>query len=155
MLDREYIKEIIEREIQGTSLFLVDVVIKPGNNIVIEIDNDSGVSIDECVSLSKKIESSLDREVEDFELEVGSTGLTTPFKVPRQYKKNIGKEVEVLSKDGRKLSGVLKSCDDEGFVVVTQKKEKQEGKKKPVLVEKEEVFLYGDVKYAKYQISIK
>lgn len=155
MLDKGFIREIVEKEIEETSLFLVDLTIRPDNKIVVEIDNDNGVSIEDCMQLSRQIESHLDREVEDFELEVGSSGLTTPFKLPRQYQKNIGNEVEVLTKDGRKLTGVLKSCNDTEFVLSQEKKEKIEGQKKPVIVEKLESFLYDEVKYTKYQIRIK
>lgn len=155
MLDKGFIREIVEKEIEETSLFLVDLTIRPDNKIVVEIDNDNGVSIEDCMQLSRQIESHLDREVEDFELEVGSSGLTTPFKLPRQYQKNIGNEVEVLTKDGRKLTGVLKSCSDTEFVLSQEKKEKIEGQKKPVIVEKLESFLYDEVKYTKYQIRIK
>ena len=65
----------------------MDVVIKPGNLIIIEIDNDEGVCIDDCAELSRYVEGHLDRDVEDFELEVGSAGVTSPFKVLRQYVK--------------------------------------------------------------------
>lgn len=155
MIDKELLKEIAEKELNGTSLYLVDISVSSGNKIVVEIDSDEGVGIDDCVNLSRKIEQHFDRDVEDFELEVGSSGLTTPFKIVRQYEKNLGNEVEVLTKNGRKLHGLLKSCNESEFVLLTKKKEKIEGQKKPVEVEKEEIFLYEEVKYTKYQISIK
>lgn len=136
-------------------MFLVDVAVRPGNIIVVEIDSDENIGIDDCVTLSRKIESQLDRETEDFELEVGSAGITSPFKVLRQYCKNIGKDVEVLTKDGRKIVGVLKSCNDEGFVLMVTKKVKPEGAKKKIEVQEEIPFAYGDVKYTKYQINFK
>lgn len=156
MIDKDLIKTIVEEEIgENSSLYLVDVSVRPGNKIIVEIDSDSSVGIDDCMSLSRKIEKNLDRDVEDFELEVGSSGLTTPFKLPRQYRKNVGNEVEVLTCDGRKLHGTLKSCDEQSFILSTKKKEKIDGQKRPVEIEKEEKFLFEEVKYTKYQISIK
>lgn len=155
MIDKELIEKIIVEELSGTSMFLVEVAIRPGNKIIVEVDKDSGVSIEECMALSRKIESHLDRDVEDFELEVGSAGLTSPLKMPRQYEKNIGNEVEVLTKDGRKLQGVLKSNDDKGFVVLVERLEKPEGAKRKIIVEEELEFGYDEVKHTKYLIRFK
>lgn len=155
MIDKDLVKTVVKKELENTSLYLIEVSVRPGNKIVVEIDSDLGVGIDDCMKVSRQIESHLDRDIEDFELEVGSSGLTTPFKIPRQYEKNIGNEVEVLSGDGRKLHGILKSCNDLGFTLTIRKKEKVEGQKRPVDIEKDENFLYEEVKYTKYQISIK
>ena len=154
MISKEQITEIIEQSIEEP-IFLVDVLVRPGNIIVIEIDSDEGIGIDDCVNLNRKIESQLDRDVEDFELEVGSAGITSPFKILRQYQKNIGKDVEVLSKDGRKIVGLLKSCDVDSFVIEITKKVKPEGSKKKIEVQEEISFAYSDVKHTKYQINIK
>jgi len=155
MIEKDLIKDITEKFIEDTNMFLVDVSVRPGNIIVIEIDSDQGVGIDDCIALSRAVESELDRDVEDFELEVGSAGITSPFKIPRQYQKNIGNEVEVLTKNGQKLSGILKSSDESGFVVVITKMVKPEGAKKKVAVEEELPFAYDDVKYTKYLIRFK
>lgn len=154
MIDKEQIKSIAEQYIEDP-MFLVDVAVHPGNIIVVEIDSDESVSIDDCIALSREIESNLDREVEDFELEVGSAGVTAPFKMPRQYQKNIGNEVEILSKTGQKLSGLLKDATDTGFTVTITKKEKPEGAKKRIEVEEDLVFGYDEVKYTKYLIRFK
>lgn len=155
MIEKEVIKEVTEKFIQGTPMFLVDVAIRPGNVIIVEIDSDENIGIDDCIALSRNIESQLDRDVEDFELEVGSAGLTAPFKIPRQYKKNEGNEVEVLTKSGQKLSGVLKSSDDNGFTVTISKMVKSEGAKKKIAMEEDLSFAYEDVKYTKYLIRFK
>ena len=154
MITKEQITYLADEYI-NEPIFLVDINIRPGNVIVIEIDSEDGVSIDDCISLSRKIESQLDRDVEDFELEVGSAGITSPFKTLRQYKKNVGKEVEVLTKGGKKLSGVLKSCDDNGFVVTTTAKIKPEGAKKKIEVQEDAALKYDEVKHTKYQIRFK
>lgn len=154
-MEKSLVKEITERFIVETTMFLVDVSIKPGNIIVVEVDSDEGVSIDDCIALSRNIESHLDRDVEDFELEVGSAGITSPFKILRQYQKNIGNEVEVLAKSGKKLSGILKEADEAGFTIVITKMVKPEGAKKKIAEEEELTFAYDDVKYTKYLIRFK
>lgn len=155
MIEKGFIQEIVEQYVSGTSMFLVDVAIRPGNIVVVEIDGDEGVSIDDCITLSRKIESQLDRDTEDFELEVGSAGITSPFKILRQYQKNIGKEVEVLTRSGQKLKGILKSCSEEGFILTITKKEKPEGAKRKIDVQEDLPFKYDEVKYTKYIISFK
>ncbi|MDR2956272.1 MAG: ribosome assembly cofactor RimP [Prevotella sp.] len=155
MIDKKNIEDITLEYIQGTPMFLVDVAIRPGNVIVVEIDSDSNIGIDDCITLSRNIESRLDRDAEDFELEVGSAGLTSPFKIPRQYTKNLGNEVEVLTKAGQKLSGILKSSDDHGFTITITKMVKPEGAKKKMAVEEDLSFTYQDVKYTKYLIRFK
>lgn len=158
MISKEIITDIIAAffvENSVVDLFLVDVIVRPGNIIVVEIDSDEGVDINNCVALSKYIESQFDREVEDFELEVGSAGVTSSFKIPRQYEKNIGNEVEVLTKTGQKFSGVLKSNDESKFTISVTKMVKPEGAKKKVAVEEEMTFGYDDVKYTKYLIRFK
>ena len=111
--------------------------------------------IEDCAELSRHIESGLSRESEDFELEVGSAGLGQPFKVVQQYRNHIGLEVEVLGKDGKKYKGILKSVEDDSFVLSITKKEKLEGMKRPQLVEVELKFTYDEVKYTKYIIKFK
>lgn len=155
MIEKSLIENITNKFIEGTDKFLVDVSIRSGNIIIVEIDSQNGVNIDDCITLSKNIESHLNRDEEDFELEVGSSGITSPFKIPRQYEKNIGNEVEVLSKSGQKLSGILKSCNDSGFVITVTKMIKPEGAKKKIAVEEDISFGYDDVKYTKYQIRFK
>lgn len=155
MINKEFVEEIVEKYLEESSIFLVDVVVRPGNLIVVEIDSDEFIGIDDCVDLNRNIESHLDRDEEDYELEVGSAGVTSPFKIPRQYKKNIGNEVEVLTKGGQKLSGILKSSDDNAFVVTIAKMVKPEGAKKRVAVEEDFTFAYEDVKYTKYLIRFK
>ena len=79
MIDKQLLKDTVEEAIAGTRLFLVDIAVKPGNNIIVELDSVDGIDIDSCVAVTKKIESVFDRDVEDYELEVGSAGLTSPF----------------------------------------------------------------------------
>lgn len=122
---------------------------------MVEIDHAEGVWIEDCVELSRFIESKLDREEEDFELEVGSAGIGQPFKVIQQYHIHVGNEVEVLTKKGEKLTGLLKTADKDKFVLTLNKKIKPEGAKRPQLVEEDVVLAYDEIKYTKYLLSFK
>lgn len=155
MIDKLEIRDIADDFLIGSDTFLVDVIIRPGNIIVVEVDSKEGVSIEDCIKLSKHIESKLDRDAEDFELEVGSAGVTSPFKITKQYEVNIGNEVEVLTKGGQKVTGVLKSCDEGAFTVTITKMEKPEGAKRKIAVEEDLSFKYDEVKYTKYLIRFK
>lgn len=155
MIDKNLVSNIVEEWLRGKDYFLVDITVSPDDKIVVEIDHAEGVWIEDCVELSRFIESKLNREEEDFELEVGSAGIGQPFKVLQQYKNHVGKEVETLIKDGRKITGVLKMADDNHFVVTVVKKVKIEGAKRPQLVEEDVQLDYNEVKYTKYLISFK
>ena len=155
MIDKELIVKLVEEKLASSSNYLVDVAVQPGNIIVVEIDNDESVCIDDCVELSRYLADHLDRDVEDFELEVGSAGITSPFKVLRQYQKNIGNEVEVLLTAGVKLTGVLKSADENGIVLTVEKQIKPEGAKRKVTVEEDQPYTYSEIKYTKYLIRFK
>lgn len=147
--------QLAEEKLASSGNYLVDVEIQPGNVIIVEIDNDEAVCIDDCVELSRFIEEHLDRDSEDFELEVGSAGITSPFKILRQYQKNIGKEVEVLLASGMKLTGILKSADENGIVLTVEKQVKPEGAKRKITVEEDLAYTYNEIKSTKYLIRFK
>ncbi|KAA6303589.1 MAG: Ribosome maturation factor RimP [Candidatus Ordinivivax streblomastigis] len=153
MVDKTNIEEIVETYLTGSEQYLVSVKVEAGNRIVVEVDSDQSISIDDCATLSRFIESRLDREVEDYELEVGSAGITSPFQLLRQYQKNIGREVEVLSKAGKKLTGILHSADEEKMVLSVEKQVKPEGAKRKITVVENQEFLYSEIKYTKNVIK--
>lgn len=155
MIKKEVVTQLVEQWLEGKEYFLVDVTVSADNRIVVEIDHKEGVWIEDCVALSRHIEDHLDREAEDFELEVGSAGIGQPFKVIQQYMNHIGSEVEVLTAQGVKMTGVLKEADEERFVVATTQKIKPEGAKRPKLVEVDVTLTYDEVKYTKYAIRFK
>ena len=155
MIDRKVVSGIVNEWLEDKEYFLVDVSVTPDDKIVVEIDHAEGVWIDDCVELSRFIESKLDREEEDYELEVGSAGIGQPFKVLQQYLIHIGKEVEVLTREGKKLEGVLKDANEENMTVTIQKKVKLEGSKRPKMVEEDVTYKYDEIKYTKYLISFK
>lgn len=155
MIDKSMVSQLVEEKLASSDNYLVDVVIKSGNLVVVEIDNDEGVCVDDCASLSKFLEEHFDRDVEDYELEVGSAGVTSPFKILRQYVKNIGNEVEMLLKSGVKVEAVLKSADENGVVVVVEKQVKPEGGKRKMTVQEEQSYTFDEIKYTKYLIRFK
>ncbi|MDR1516680.1 MAG: ribosome assembly cofactor RimP [Dysgonamonadaceae bacterium] len=155
MIDRDVLIRHAEEFLDGSPDYLVDVLINPGNVITVEIDNDSGVNIDDCIKLSRHLETKLDRDTEDFELTVTSVGLTSPFKTLRQYKKYAGKEVELLTKKGQKLSGTLKTADENGCTITVTKKVRLEGAKRKTEVQEDFSFAYDELKYTKYLIGFK
>lgn len=155
MIEKRTICQLVEEWLVGKDYFLVDVTVSPADKIIVEIDHAEGVWIEDCVELSRFIESKLNRDEEDYELEVGSAGIGQPFKVLQQYQIHIGNEVEVLTKNGQKITGVLKEADPDKFIIGIQKKIKPEGAKRPQLVEEDMPFTYDEIKYTKYLISFK
>jgi ribosome maturation factor RimP len=155
MIEKRLITDLAEEYLKDSPDYLVDVIVGADNTITVEIDNDKGVDIEECVSLSRHLESKLDRDKEDFELTVTSAGLTSPFKTQRQYKKFEGKEVEVLGKNGQKATGFLKSSDAEGFTLTVTKKIKPEGAKRKTEITEDLRFAFEEVKHTKYLIRFK
>jgi len=135
--------------------FIVDIVKGDDDRIVIEVDHADGVWIEDCADLSRFLQERLGDELGDYELEVGSAGLGQPFKVAQQYVNHIGDEVEVVTADGGKLKGVLKSVDGRQFVVTTQEKQVPEGKKRPVKVDVDKLFSMDEVKSTKYVLNFK
>ncbi len=155
MIEKNAVKQLVEQWLSEKDYFLTDLTISSDNRIVVEIDHEEGVWIEDCVELSRFIEAGFDREQEDFELEVGSAGIGQPFKVLRQYEIHQGENVEVLTADGRKLTGILSNVTAEQFVLTIKEKVKEEGKKRPTLVDRDLTFKYDEIKWTKYLIDFK
>jgi ribosome maturation factor RimP len=146
----QQVTEKLEALIEGSALFLVDLKIKPTNNIKIFLDGDNGVTIDAVSkinrSLYKQLEESGMFPEGDFSLEVSSAGIDEPLKFLRQYKKNIGRKVEVtLLEEGKVLEGVLKEADENEITI-----EETVGKKKE---KKDTVIPFNSIKKTVVQIS--
>ena len=155
MIDKNVVEKLVNQWLEDKDYFLVDIEISPDDRIVVEIDHADGVWIEDCVQLSRFIEDNLNRDDEDYELEVGSAGLGQPFKVRQQYLNFIGKEVEVLDADGKKWKGLLKSVDGDDFTITVKEKVKKEGAKRPVIEDVDKTFGMNTVKYTKDLISFK
>lgn len=149
LVSKENIHEIITPLLKEKEGFVVDVTVSTSNKITVQVDSHKGFTIDDCVDISRLIEQSLDRDKEDFELEVSTPGLTSPFKVMEQYKKNEGSEVEVLLKHGQKIKGQLVKAGDDEIQLTVKEKEKKKGNKKVNYTEKTIKILFDDIKSTK------
>lgn len=155
MIDKKKLEQVVNEWLEKTDYFLVDLTVSADDRIVVVIDHAEGVWIDDCVELSRFIESKFDREEEDYELEVGSAGLGQPFRVLKQYEIHIGKSVETQTLDGKKWTGTLVKVCEESFTILTTQKIKPEGAKRPKNVEVEVTFKYDEVAFTKYLIKVK
>ncbi len=133
MIKVSLLEDMICEKLQEDNMFIVELDVKPGNKITVVIDNINGVPISYCIEISKIIEAGLDRDKEDFELEVASAGIGQPFKVIGQYQKNIGRDIEVLTSEGKKFKGKLTAVLDDAFEVEVEEMVKVEGKKRKEL----------------------
>ena len=153
MITVEQITKLAEEKIAEGENFIVDITVKPGNKITVLLDNDKGVSIADCVAMSRHIEFSLDREAEDFELSVSSPGLDQPFKTVRQYKKYIGKQVELVTRENQKMSGKLLSADEQGITLESKTRERSDAKKGKQTIINTINLTYNQIKETKVVIS--
>lgn len=153
MIDKKALIQFVEDQLRDTDRFLVDVSVSAGNEIKVEIDSMEPLDLDTCIELTRKIESAFDRDTEDYELEVGSAGLTSPFKVAKQYEKNIGNPVDIDTRDGRRLKGILTAADDEGCEIEMERKVKREGEKRPVTETVHERLPYSAIRQASYHLE--
>jgi len=155
MINKTEIEQIVNDHLEDESQFLAEVTVSTSNKINVFIDGFDGVSIDDCVRISRAIEGSYDREVEDYELEVSSSGLDHTFKVAQQYEKNLGEDVKVVSLDGLVHKGKLIETSEDGFKIEFQKKVKIEGKKKKQLITEQLDFQFSEIKSTQVEISFK
>lgn len=148
MISEEKILNLVEEKIADTSFFIVDIKVSSGNKISVELDGDQGITIDDCVSVSRHIEFNLDREIEDFSLQVSSAGLDRPLRHHRQYIKNIGKEVMVITKDGNTFEGEIMAAQEYLQLALPASKKKK-------LPAREEIINWENVKETRVVISFK
>lgn len=141
MYEKNYIQKLVNEHIDKTDLYLVNLSISAKNCIRVFIDSDQGVPISECIKLSRYIESQLDRETEDFELEVSSYGIGEPFLLKRQYHKNLNKQVKVIRTDGTSCEGELLQIDDKGLELglVLSKKQIKENHPAKLIIEWDQI----------------
>lgn len=152
-MDVKELRDFIEDWVKDRDCFLVDLRVGKDNEIAVELDSMSPMDIETCVELTRAIEVRFDRDAEDYELEVGSAGLTSPLRVPAQYRKHQGHDLELLTADGRKLHGVLLRADDEGIEVETEQKVRVEGEKKPRVEKSVARFSYPEIRRAVWDLK--
>ena len=146
MIDVALVRSLAEEALASEKLFVVDVKVSAGNEITVIIDSDDEVNIDDLIEINRAIEAGLDRDAEDFELNVSSAGVGQPLVMLRQYKKLIDKDVEIVLRDGSKLIAVLKAADEGSVTVSYNEKVAVEGKKRKVLQEVVRVIPMEEVK---------
>lgn len=158
MIQKDLVRKLAQERIDERfpEVFIVDISISAKNSINVDLDKEgSYVSIEECMAISRNIEHNLDREEQDFELQVSSAGLDKPFRVLKQYIKNIDRKVDVVMKDGAKLSGILRAADDKNITLETTRVEKLEGSKKKETIVEQNVLALAKIKETKIVISFK
>lgn len=155
MITKEQVEKLIEDKLEETNCFVVELEIGEGNSISLEIDKLEGITVQDCMIFSRAVEHNLDREVEDFSLQVSSPGLDKPFRVTEQYQKNIGRNVKVVPINGTVLKGELKEVKDDEIMVEFSVKEKIEGRKKKETIIKQEKINFNNIKETTIIISFK
>jgi len=155
MITEEIVGKIVEAKLAEDGVFVVELTVSADNAIRLVVDKKEGVDIDYCVALTRLIEDSLDRDVEDYDLEVSSAGIGCELKVLGQFEKNLGNEVEVTYVNGSHKKGILTSADAEGFEVDIEEKVVVEGAKKKQTVTNHYRYAYNEVKQVKDVISFK
>lgn len=148
MITEAVVRTLVEEKIEGSGLFLVSVKVLPSNRIRVFVDALAGLDVKDCVDISRHIEGNLDREKEDYELEVSSPGLSEPFQHPLQYQKNVGRTLKVISNDGQELKGKLVKFENESITIQPDGKKKKESAE-PVIIP------LTEIKEAKTVISFK
>jgi ribosome maturation factor RimP len=156
MITKEKIEALVKEKIEGTPLFLVDIKVSPANKIEVFIDGDAGLAISDCVDVSRHVEKNLDREIEDFSLEVSSPGATAPLTTARQYKKHLGRELEVSLMNGEVIVGKLVDLNVNGkeeiSIETTTREQKPIGKGK-VTVTRTHIFDLKNIKESKVKLK--
>ena len=153
-MDKSLLEHLVQEYLKDTDYTLITLDINSQNEILIEVDRLQGVDVEFCGALNQYMVEQLDAAgVEDYSLEVGSVSLTYPFKTKMQYEKNIGHDVEVLTREGKKLRGQLVSVDEDSFAVDVDTLVAVEGKKRKQHEMITHTFAYGDVKYTKYDLK--
>ena len=155
MITKSQVEHLIEAEFGDTPIFAVSVEVSSQNDIRVLVDNDNGIAITDCVKVSRLIEGSFDREVEDFSLQVSSPGLDQPLKVARQYKKNQGREMKISLLEGISLEGLMTTVNEDAIQITTREKRRIEGRKSKEWVEETHEIKIEDIREAKVVISFK
>ncbi len=155
MIDTEKIIEAATTHLEGTDMFVVGCTASPANEIELTIDSDTSVSIETCVTLNRAIEAQLDRETEDFALTVMSAGIGSELRCLRQYRKIVGRPVEVLLASGIKILAKLDAADEEGITLSYDEKQAVEGKKRKQTVTVVRRYGFDEIKYTKEYLDFK
>lgn len=151
---REQVEEVVNKVLENEpELFLIALKVGADNQIQVIIDGDHGVRVEHCANLSREIEQHLDREQEDYSLTVMSAGLSEPLTIPRQFKKNVGRQLKVETNDGKQYKGNLVEATDKDCKLTWSSREKKPVGKGKITVQNEVVIAYEEIKEAKMMIT--
>ena len=153
LITKEHIESLASEYLKDSTLFVTGVKISSANDINVFIDGDKGVSIQDCIGLSRSIENALDRDKADFSLQVSSHGATTPLIMPRQYLKNIGRDLEIRLQDGTKAGGRLIESDNESITIEYSERENKPIGKGKITVVKKQTIPYNQIKESKIKLK--
>jgi len=153
MLNFSEIEKIVADYCKQKDIYVTSFKLTSSNKLSVFIDSFKGLTISDCSELSRYIESKVDREIEDYELEVSSAGLTEPFTVKEQYIKNKGEKIETTLNTGAKIVGILTDVKEDEIVVETEKKINVEGKKKKQLLKEISILKYKEIKTSKLNLE--
>ncbi|MFP4289198.1 MAG: ribosome assembly cofactor RimP [Bacteroidales bacterium] len=156
MIDKNFISDLVDEFLKDhPDLFLVELKVSSSSKIAVFLDGDEGVPVSKCIDLSRFIENKLDRDQEDFELEVSSVGVSKPLVMPRQFIKNTGREIEFTTSAGEKIKATLVAADHKGVVIEKEIKKKKKPKPGEPVEEPIQNFTYQDIDNAVVQVSFK
>jgi len=152
MVSKLHIEQICETHLSGSDKFVTTIKISADNHITVAMDGDNGVTIDDCVALSRAIEGSLNREVEDYSLDVTSHGATAPLVSARQYRKHVGRDIELRLEDNSRAEGTIVSADDNGVCISWSERQNKPIGKGKVTVELQKEINYNTIKEARIKL---
>ena len=153
-MTQEEIISAMAPSLEGRGCFMVEVTISKDNDILLVVESEKGiVDMDDCVALSEAFQALFDRDKEDYSLTVSSAGLDQPFKVPAQFTKAVGTQVEAMLKGGRKITGTLVDATPQAVTLAYTAKEAVPGKKKKETVSRQETFPLEEVNSVRPHIT--
>ena len=153
MITKEHILSLANAHLNNSNIYVTGLKIGSDNQINLFIDGDEGVTIKDCVALSRAIEGNLDRNKEDYALDVSSHGATTPLAMPRQYPKHIGRTLEIKLIDGTKVEGELVACSEEEIRLEHSTRENKPVGKGKITVVRQQTIKYSDIKESKIKLK--
>ena len=155
MIDIEKVRQFVEERLGTGNIFLVDVKSSPANEIEVTIDSDRGVTVEMCAELNRAIEERFDSDEEDFAITVSSAGIGQPLRLLRQYRKLVGRSVEVVLLSGLKITATLKEATEDSITLQYTRKEAVEGRKRKTEVEVVQKYMLSEVKSTKEYLDYK
>lgn len=154
-MDIEQIRLTAERALEGSDMYVVECVVTPANDITVVIDSDTAVTVDACAAIDRAISARFDRDEEDFSLTVASAGIGEELKLLRQYRRLVGRSVEVLLNNGIKITAVLDAADEQGITLSYDEKVAVEGRKRKELRHTVASYPFSEIKSAREWLDYK